>query len=215
MPTVIINDVPMEARLGERLLDVARRNGAHIGFVCDGTAVCQTCQCRVLSGAEYLNPPNEAEKIWMPEQRLNDGNRLACQAALRGRGTVQILTTVEELRRQTLDVLAPPPGESGVNNLGPLLEHWLRLNVDQLAHFPFNIIRTLNRVGPARFLFPWQDVSAWVNDGVRAAAATTRDGGPSARAPVELPQPPSEARIRAALREVEAASRETARRRGV
>ncbi|GIV94220.1 MAG: hypothetical protein KatS3mg056_2929 [Chloroflexus sp.] len=50
MATVIVNDVEMTARPGERILDIARRNSAHIGFVCDGTGFCQTCKVRVLAG---------------------------------------------------------------------------------------------------------------------------------------------------------------------
>jgi ferredoxin len=167
MPTVIVNGVPMEAQLGERLLDVARRNGAHIGFVCDGNAICQTCQCRVLDGADQLDPVNEAERAWMPERRLADGNRLACQAALRGNGRVEVLTTVEELRRQVFAVISPPAGSNPVEQLGPLVQHLIRLNVDQLTLYPFNIIRTVNRLGLAKFLWPIQNLDRYISDTMR------------------------------------------------
>jgi chlorosome envelope protein I len=170
--TVIVNGVAMEAKLGERLLDVARRNGAHIGFVCDGAAICQTCQCRVLSGAEHLNPPNDAEKAWMPESRLDDGNRLACQAALRGVGQVEVLTTVEELRRQVLAVISPPAGSNPIEQLGPLVAHIVKLNVDQLAFFPLNNINTIQRLGLAEFFWPFKDLNRYIEDTVRVFNTT-------------------------------------------
>lgn len=167
MPTVIINDVAMEARVGERLLNVARRNAAHIGFICDGNGVCQTCQCRVLSGADQLSPPSEAERAWMPDSRLGSGHRLACQAVLRGPGPVQLLTKAEELRRQALAVVAPPPGERGADQLEPLLDNVVRMSVDQLARFPFNMVAALLRVGPWRFAYPLRDAGRWADDGAR------------------------------------------------
>ena len=39
MTTVIINDLAVEAVAGDGLLDLARRNRAHIGFVCDGNGL--------------------------------------------------------------------------------------------------------------------------------------------------------------------------------
>lgn len=167
MPSVTINDVEMEAKVGEKLLGVARRNAAHIGFVCDGNGVCQTCQCQVLAGADHLNPPTEAERAWMPEHRLAAGNRLACQAVIRDPGRIEVLTLAEELRRQTQALLTPPRGEARVDQLEPLLENLVRLNVDQLLHFPRNIVATIARVGPFRFAFPILDAERYLDDSAR------------------------------------------------
>lgn len=167
MPTVIINDVELEAKVGEKLLNVARRNAAHIGFVCDGNGVCQTCQCRVLAGAEQLSPPNEAERAWMPDRRLAEGHRLACQTVVRGEGTVRVLTKAEELRRQTLDVVRPRHGEDGLDNLEPLLDNLVRMGVDQLVRYPFNLVSALLRVGAWRFTYPLLDAQRWADDGAR------------------------------------------------
>lgn len=184
MPTVIVNDVALEAKVGERLLNVARRNAAHIGFVCDGNGICQTCQCRVLAGADQLSPPSEAELAWMPERRLAAGHRLACQAVLRGQGPVSVLTSAEELRRQTLAVLRPPRGEDARDRLEPLLENLLRMGVDQLARFPLNLLATLLRVGPWRFAYPVRDAERWADDGARVVRkmSSGADRGERARA---------------------------------
>lgn len=176
MPTVIINDTAYEAQIGERLLDVARRNAAHIGFVCDGNGVCQTCQCRVLQGSAQLNGVNEVERTWLPESRIAAGNRLACQAALRGEGTVEVLTLVEELRRQILGVVSPPTGSSTTESLSPLVENLVRLNADQLRLFPFNAVRTFMRLGPVRFFWPYQDVSKFLDDSLRVTRRMLGDG---------------------------------------
>lgn len=167
MPSVIINDVELEAKVGERLLNVARRNAAHIGFVCDGNGICQTCQCRVLAGADQLSPPSEAELIWMPERRLAEGHRLACQTVLRGPGQVRVITKAEELRRQTMAVVRPPRGEVPRDNLEPLLDNLVRMSVDQLIRYPFNLVATFLRVGPVRFFFPIRDADRWADDGAR------------------------------------------------
>lgn len=167
MPSIIINDVEMEAKVGEKLLGVARRNAAHIGFVCDGNGVCQTCQCRVLAGAELLSPPSEAELAWMPERRLAEGHRLACQAVIREPGRVRVLTKAEELRRQALAVLAPPRGEDRRDQLEPLLENVVRMAVDQLARYPLNLVAALARVGPWRFTYPVLDEGRYLDDGAR------------------------------------------------
>ncbi len=173
MPTVIINDVAFEANTGERLLDIARRNAAHIGFVCDGNGICQTCACKVLVGAEHLNQPTRAERSWFPESRLQAGQRLACQTALRGPGPVKVLTLVEELRRQLRDVVAPPNGGVSTDYLEPLLENLVRLNVDQLRRYPFNLIETLGRVGPWRFIYPLRKPQQWLDDALRITTHMT------------------------------------------
>lgn len=199
MPTVIINDVELEAKVGERLLNVARRNAAHIGFVCDGNGICQTCQCRVLSGAEHLSPPSEAERTWMPERRLAAGHRLACQTALRGAGPVRVLTTAEELRRQTLNLITPPRGEDRLDQIEPLLENLVRMNVDQLIRYPFNLIATLLRVGPWRFTYPLLNAERWADDAARVTRKMLTGAERIERAPrAAEPRPLAEGEMGAA-----------------
>jgi ferredoxin len=147
MPTVTItiNDQQVSAQAGERLLDVARREQAHIGFVCDGNGFCQTCQCRVLAGNEHLSPPNEIEKNWLPQQRLDDGYRLACQAAVRGRGPIETITVAEELRR----LLAAALNGSGTvrrDAVRDLTIYLTRINLDQLVFYPWNMFSTVLRL---------------------------------------------------------------------
>ncbi|NTU81396.1 MAG: (2Fe-2S)-binding protein [Chloroflexales bacterium] len=157
MATIIINDETVEGKVGERLLNVARRHGAHIGFICDNAGTCQGCRCQVMSGAEHLSPPSEAERAWLPAERLAAGQRLACQAIIRGHGEVRVLSRAEELRRIVQGVLRPGQGERRLTNLSPLLATLGQQAGDQLALFPQNVFRTLRRVGLRRFAFPILD----------------------------------------------------------
>jgi chlorosome envelope protein I len=185
MPTVVINDVAMEARIGERLLAVARRNAAHIGFVCGGNGICQTCQCRVLAGGEFLSSPSALERAWMPEHRLRRGHRLACQAGLRGRGPVELITNAEELRRQLFDVIDPPAGADRADLLDPLLENLVRLNLDQLLRYPFNVIEMLLNLKGDQLLQTLREPQPYIDDAYRVTTQTLAAVGrrPSPRIP--------------------------------
>lgn len=157
MATIIVNDETMTGKVGERLLSVARHNGAHIGFMCDNAGTCQGCRCQVLAGAENLNPPTEAELSWLPAERLAAGQRLACQAVIRNDGEVRVLSRAEELRRIVRSVITPFAGESRLTNLQPLLSIIGSQAADQLALFPQNVISNLRRTGLRRFAFPILD----------------------------------------------------------
>lgn len=154
MATIIINDETVEGKVGERLVNVARRHGAHIGFMCDNAGTCQGCRCQVLSGGEQLSPPSEVEQAWIPAERLAAGQRLACQAIIRGQGEIRVLSRAEELRRMMQGVLHPALGEGRLRNLSPLLTTLGQQAGDQLALFPLNVIRTIRHVGLRRFAFP-------------------------------------------------------------
>jgi ferredoxin len=176
MATIIINGETMQGKVGERLLNVARRHGAHIGFICDNAGTCQACRCRVLDGAEHLSPPSEAERAWLPAERLAEGDRLACQAIVRGHGEVRVLSRAEELRRMVQGVLRPGPGETMLDNLAPLLTTLGQQAADQLSGFPRNVLSSLGRVGLRRFAFPILDPARMVRDVARASER--RAGGP-------------------------------------
>lgn len=191
MVQVEINDEIIEAKLGERLLAVARRNASHIGFYCDGNGLCTMCECRVLSGADQLNEPTEVEHTWLTDERLADGYRLGCQAATRGVGPVRVLTRAEEMRRQLDAVLNPPPGTTAVDNLGPLLSNIGAVNWQHIGRWPFNLISSMQRLGLFSVLWPVTDMNLLVSDIVRITqrmisadgkgVAVVTEGQPAAR----------------------------------
>lgn len=75
---------------GETMLEAAGKAGVTVRQVCGRQANCTTCRVRVLSGEENLVPPLEKERGRLPDERLQDGWRLSCQAQVRGKGTVVV-----------------------------------------------------------------------------------------------------------------------------
>lgn len=97
--SIIINDRQCEAQIGDRLIDIARKNHSHIGYFCGGNAICQTCYVKVLEGQELLTPLTEAEKSMLSDTLIKEGTRMACQTKIEKTGTLRILSTVEEVRQ--------------------------------------------------------------------------------------------------------------------
>ena len=210
MPTVnvTINDQTVSANAGERLLDVARRERAHIGFACDGNGFCQTCQCRVLAGGEFLNAPTEAEKAWMPDQRLADGYRLACQAAIRGRGPIETITVAEETRRLVLAAVNRN-GSERRDALNDLLLYLTRSNLDQLVFYPWNMIQALLRLASGPLDLSAERLNALLRD-AQAVASRAWDERGSTPPPPPLARtaaPGSAEAVSAALRAAQRANR--------
>jgi ferredoxin len=153
MPKLIINDEEYECRPNERLLSVARRNGAHIGFMCMGRGYCHTCACRILSGAEHLSPPTELEENWFKTSELRSNHRLACQTFMHGSGPVEILSRAEELRRQATNVLDPPEGSSSLESLSDLLG-----SIGSIAaHLPADALGVATHIGKKKLAPRLQD----------------------------------------------------------
>jgi chlorosome envelope protein X len=96
---VIINNKSYEANAGDRLLDVARINHAHIGYFCGGNGICQTCYVTVFKGGELLSPLDEEEKALLSDNLIKEGTRMACLATIEKEGTIEILSVVEEVKQ--------------------------------------------------------------------------------------------------------------------
>ncbi|MBX0327232.1 (2Fe-2S)-binding protein [Oscillochloris sp. ZM17-4] len=174
MPTVVINGVAMEADLGERLIDVARRNGAHVGFVCNGAGICQTCQCQVLSGADLLSPVNPSEQAWLSESRLSEGHRLACKTTLDRAGTVEMRSKAEDLRQKVFATISPPAGSNPIAELGPLAQYVTRMLADEVLRFPLNAINAFSHLKPRDLTWPFRDLDRYMSDVARVASSSTR-----------------------------------------
>jgi ferredoxin len=144
MSVVKMNDHQYEGQPGERLVDVARNNGEHFGFLCDGTGFCQLCMCRVMEGTEHLNEPTPMEKAWINESMLDDGYRLACQVSLQGPGPIEVVGRPEEIRRQLVEVYSPPEGTNSAENASRLFNTLGRYVGNQVGRFPFNVLNSLS-----------------------------------------------------------------------
>jgi ferredoxin len=133
MARLEFNDEPIEAREGETLVRAARRHGSYVWFLCDGKGICQTCECRVISGAENLSEVSELERVGLGEHRRQRGYRLGCQARLVGSGLVSVVSRAEELRRRARDVLLGSKGRSLWERLQDLSGDSLSATVDLLT----------------------------------------------------------------------------------
>lgn len=96
---ITINNKEYEANIGDRLLDIARKNHAHIGYFCGGNSICQTCYVTVLEGAELLSPLSDYEKALLSDNLIDEGTRMACLTTIEKPGTIRVVSAVEEVKQ--------------------------------------------------------------------------------------------------------------------
>jgi ferredoxin len=169
MARIIINNKAVSADTGENLLDLAKLQPAHIGFVCGGNGLCGTCEIKVLQGAENLTKPTRVEREWLNAQRIEEGYRLACQTMVKGEGTVQILTRAEEVRQEFTAIFNPPKGKNPLTAAGDFISDVA--NPNQLAQFANGVISSTGRVGIRKMLFPWNKPLQFLQDTGRVIQA--------------------------------------------
>ena len=99
---IIINEKPCRGSVGDKLSRVAQENKSHVGYVCAGLGVCQTCYVTVFNGGECLSPLSDVERAFLSEKQIREGARLACQASIVQEGRIRILSRPEEVRRMIL-----------------------------------------------------------------------------------------------------------------
>ncbi len=99
---IIINDKPSQGAVGEKLSRIALDSKAHVGYVCAGLGICQTCYVTVFEGKDCLSPLSDVELAFLSEKQIDEGARLACQATIVNEGVIRILSRPEEVRRMVL-----------------------------------------------------------------------------------------------------------------
>ncbi|NTU58889.1 MAG: (2Fe-2S)-binding protein [Chlorobiaceae bacterium] len=104
---IYINDRPCEAQVGDLLLGTAKNNKAHIGYICGGNGICQSCFVYVREGAECLSQPSDEEKAFISDKLFQEGGRLACQTVIVKEGSIRVLSRAEHLRRIVLGLNVP------------------------------------------------------------------------------------------------------------
>jgi chlorosome envelope protein J len=104
---IYINDRPCEAKVGDLLLNTAKQNKSHIGYICGGNGICQSCFVYVLEGADCLSAPGEDEKAFISDRLFAEGGRLACRATIVKEGAIRVLTRAEKFRRIVLGLNVP------------------------------------------------------------------------------------------------------------
>lgn len=104
---ISINDKPCEAKVGDLLLKVAQNHKSHVGCVCGGNAICQSCFVYVKEGSECLSAPSEEEKAFLSDKLFKEGGRLACRSIIVKEGTLRVLSRAEYVRRLVLGLNVP------------------------------------------------------------------------------------------------------------
>lgn len=77
----------IEAVTGSTLLDAAVQNNVDWGFSCT-RGTCARCRCRIRQGMNCLSKPNEAEKLRLEPEELEQGYRLGCQTTVEKNGDI-------------------------------------------------------------------------------------------------------------------------------
>ncbi len=72
------------------VLQAALHLGVDLDHFCGGHASCGSCRIELLSEASSLSPMQPRERMVLGEARARQGDRLACQALLRGPATVRV-----------------------------------------------------------------------------------------------------------------------------
>ncbi|HEX9982487.1 MAG TPA: 2Fe-2S iron-sulfur cluster-binding protein [Thermoanaerobaculia bacterium] len=84
----IVTFVPLgraaSAREDETILDVARRAAVPLGNSCGGVGICTSCKVVVVQGAENLTEPTARELRIGTARGFEPGERMACQAVVKG-----------------------------------------------------------------------------------------------------------------------------------
>jgi 2Fe-2S ferredoxin len=69
---------------GTTLLEAARAAGVEVRHYCGGNCSCGTCRVEVRGGAEALSRADGMERAVLGDAAFRRGDRLACQAVVRG-----------------------------------------------------------------------------------------------------------------------------------
>ena len=75
-----------QGRRGLSILELSRLNDVPHAHVCSARGRCGTCRVHVDAGAASLSPLNDIEREALARVHAKDGDRLACQARVLGKG---------------------------------------------------------------------------------------------------------------------------------
>lgn len=95
----IVNFMPegerVKAKIGESLLEVARRAGVDIIGPCNGRALCGKCIVKVVVGSDSISDLTEDEKMTLSPKKLSEGYRLSCRCKIIGENEISVFVPSE------------------------------------------------------------------------------------------------------------------------
>jgi uncharacterized 2Fe-2S/4Fe-4S cluster protein (DUF4445 family) len=80
----------VDTTIGQTLFDTAGKLGVDIQSLCGGRGICGKCRVIVRSGMDSLSHASDAERRFLSESEVETNLRLACQAAIKGRGPIVV-----------------------------------------------------------------------------------------------------------------------------
>lgn len=93
-------DVTVEAKEGQSILDVALDNHIDLEHNCGGNCACTTCHVIVREGMDHLSGMDEDEEDRLDTaEGLTLTSRLGCQARIKGDVVVEIPKNTQAFRR--------------------------------------------------------------------------------------------------------------------
>jgi adenylate cyclase len=139
------DEVTVEARPGESLLDAARRAGIPLTAACGGEAACTTCRVLVVEGADTMSAPPAEEAVLLAPLGPNGQIRLACRAVAEGPAVVRRLVIDEDDVILT-DRRRVAPGPVGrEQEVGVLFADLRGFTSFAESLLPYDVVHVLNR----------------------------------------------------------------------
>ena len=75
---------------GSTILQVALDNNVDLEHFCEGSCSCSTCRVEIIKGGKNLSKMQADESAMLGEKRVQNGDRLSCQAKINGEVHVRI-----------------------------------------------------------------------------------------------------------------------------
>jgi adenylate cyclase len=139
------DEVTVDTRPGESLLDAARRSGIPMVAACGGEAACTTCRVLVVEGVEALAAPPAEEAVLLAPLGSNGSIRLACRAVAEGPAAVRRLVIDEDdvLLTDRRQVTPGPAGKE--QEVGVLFADLRGFTSFAESLLPYDVVHVLNR----------------------------------------------------------------------
>lgn len=97
-------DIEVDIKPGQSVLNVAQDNGVHIQSVCKGIPSCAECRVQVIEGADNVLPPMPEELNLIGTAHFVDQRRLSCQ--MRCFGSV-VVNLEEQVAKEQVSAKRP------------------------------------------------------------------------------------------------------------
>jgi ferredoxin len=118
-------DIEVEIKPGQSVLNVAQDNDIHIQSVCKGIPSCAECRVQVIDGAGNILPPMDEELDLIGTAHFVNSSRLSCQMRCFGSVTVDLTEQIgkeKESSKQPQGRIAKKEGEESFAVMGNILE---------------------------------------------------------------------------------------------